>query len=140
MSGDTRFYRYLAMFSHLALLVWVTVWHLFLSQTQQYSVSFIFLIYMVPLLLPLRGIIKGKPYTHAWANFIVLLYLIHSLTVLYAVEEERIFAAIELVLATAMFTGCAVFARKRGRELGIGLKKLKDVMQEERDAFENRRQ
>ncbi|MEW9796981.1 DUF2069 domain-containing protein [Alteromonas sp. CYL-A6] len=139
MANDTKIYRFLALFSHLALLLWIVIWHFVLVEHTQYSSLFIFLVYLLPLLLPLPGIIKGKPYTHAWANFIVLFYVVHALTVVYAVSPERTYALVELVLASAMFTGCAVYARKRGRELGMGLKKLKDVMQEERDAFEKRR-
>lgn len=136
MSPSTRFYRFLALGSHLALLLWVIVWHFSLTSESQYSELFIVLFYVLPLLLPLHGIIKAKPYTHAWANFVVLLYIIHGITVAYAVSDERWYAAIEIVLATLMFCGCSAYARKRGRELGTGLKKLKTVMQEERERFE----
>lgn len=136
MSSSTRFYRFLALGSHLALLAWVCVWHFLLTSQADYSALFILLIYVLPLLLPLPGIIKARPYTHAWANFVILLYIIHGITVAYAVSDERWYAVIELLLASMMFCGCSVFARKRGRELGTGLKKLKTVMQEERDRFE----
>ncbi len=138
MSPRTRFYRMLALGSHLALLLWVIIWHFFLTPQSDYSSFFIILMYVLPLLLPLYGVIKARPYTHAWASFIVLLYFLHGITVAYAVSEERWYAVIELVLAAMMFCGCSVFARRRGRELGVGLKKLKTVMQEERDRFEKR--
>ncbi|GGW95883.1 DUF2069 domain-containing protein [Alteromonas halophila] len=138
MSSDTSFYRFLALGSHIALLVWVIVWHFFLTAQSDYSSLFIFVMYVLPLLLPLPGIVRGKPYTHAWANFVILLYIIHGITVAYAVPVERGFALVELVLASLMFCGCSVYARKRGRELGTGLKKLKTVMQEERERFEKR--
>jgi uncharacterized membrane protein len=88
------------------------------------------------LLFPLRGLLAGKAYTHAWANFIVMIYLLHGLTAIYALSDERLYALIEIVLASAMFVGCSVYARLRGRELGTGLKKLKDVMAEEKARFE----
>ena len=43
----------------------------------------------------------------------------------YAVPDERWYAVVEIILCTGMFVGCSAFARKRGRELGLGLKKLK---------------
>lgn len=138
MSSKTRTFRYLALVSHLLLLAWVTIWQFSLVEERVYSTTFIALIYILPLLLPLRGIIAGKPYTHAWANFIVLFYIIHGFTAGYAAPDELLHAVIELVLATGMFIGCSAYARMRGRELGMGLKKLKDVMQEEKDHFENR--
>lgn len=138
MSSKTRTFRYLALVSHLLLLAWVTIWQFSLVEERVYSTTFIALIYILPLLLPLRGIIAGKPYTHAWANFIVLFYVIHGFTAGYAAPDELLYAVIELVLATGMFVGCSAYARMRGRELGMGLKKLKDVMQDEKDHFENR--
>ena len=82
---------------------------------------------------------KGKSYTHAWANFVVLFYLIHGCTVVYAVQAERWYAAIEIILSTTMFIGCSAFARKRGRELGLGIKKLKDEMKDEKAYFEGKK-
>ena len=138
MSAKTQRFRVLALASHLGLLAWISVWQLFLTTDQQYSLVFIFLLYVLPLLLPLYGIVKAKPYTHAWANFIALYYLLHGLTVFYAVDSERWLAAVEVVLVVGMFTGCSVFARLRGRELGLGLKKLKEEMKEECERFSKR--
>ena len=136
MFKQTSHFRYLALVSHIGLLLWVTLWQLVFREEPSYSLTFIFLLYILPLLLPFPGIVRGKPYTHAWANFIVMIYLIHGLTIMYAEPTERWYALVELVLATTMFIGCSVYARKKGRELGHGLKKLSVVMQEERDKFE----
>ncbi|QJR82682.1 DUF2069 domain-containing protein [Alteromonas pelagimontana] len=138
MSPTTRFYRYLALGSYIGLLAWVAVWQLLLNTDHSYSLTFIAIIYLLPLLLPAKGMIQGKPYTHAWANFVVLFYLIHGCTVMYAIEAERLYAAIELILVMLMFTGCCVFARRRGKELGLGLTKLKDEMKREREYFEGK--
>jgi len=140
MAPDTRNYRYLALICHLLLVAWIAVWQFALSTTQTYSLIFIVLLYLVPILLPLPGVIKGKPYTHAWANFVVLYYLMHGCTVAYAVPAERLYAVIEILLCTGMFAGCSVFARKRGRELGLGIKKLKVEMAEEKAYFEGQKQ
>ena len=138
MASTTKNMRYVALFSHLLLLIWVAVWQLVITKEHTYSVTFIALFYLVPLLLPLPGILRGKPYTHAWANFFILIYLAHGLTVAYAVPAERWYAVIELALASAMFTGCCFFARLRGKECGLGLGKLKDAMEQEKQHFEGR--
>ncbi|MDF2177563.1 DUF2069 domain-containing protein [Aliiglaciecola sp. CAU 1673] len=126
MAPLTKFLRFLALFSYLGLVIWVPLWHFLLSEGIGYSVTFIALIYVLPLLLPLRGIVTGKPYTHAWANFVLMLYLMHGLTSIYAVEGERWYAALEILLSSLAFIGCTFYARLRGRELGLGLKKLKE--------------
>lgn len=134
----SRPYRYLALTSYLALLVWVLTWNFVFGRELTYSPLFTFISLVVPLLLPARGMLKGTPYTHAWANFVVLFYVIHGITIFYSNPSERWYAAIELVLSTGMFVGCSVFARLRGRELGLGLNKLKDEMAAEKARFEKR--
>ena len=136
MFSNTQHYRYLAITCHLLLLSLVGLWQFVLRPEPVYSTAFIVLIYIVPLLLPLPGMLKGKPYTHAWASFIVLFYILHGLTIMYAEFHEWLYASLELILATGMFVGCTVYARKRGKELGQGLQKLKTVMDEEKQRFE----
>ncbi len=126
MQPLTKKFRYLALYSHIGLLLFVCLWQLVLRAEQPYSILFIFLAFILPLLLPLPGIIAGRPYTHAWANFIVMFYFLHSLTAVYDHRGEWIYAVIELLLATGMFIGCSFYARHRGRELGLGLKKASE--------------
>ena len=136
MINNTAFFRRLALFGYVGLLIWVPVWHFLLSQSIEKSSLFIILLWIVPLLLPARGLLTDKPYTYAWANFIVMIYLLHALTAIYAVENEAWYAAIELLFATCMFIGCSFYARLRGKELGLGIKKLKQEMAEEKARFE----
>ncbi|WP_408640655.1 DUF2069 domain-containing protein [Salinimonas sediminis] len=127
LAGTTRKLRWLALVSYVLLLAWVIIWQSMLTTTYSYSAIFILLLYAGPLLLPAKGMLTANPYTHAWANFITLFYLIHGITVAYAVPAERLYAIIEILLASGMFTGCSMFARFRGRELGLGLKKAKKL-------------
>lgn len=136
MSKTTLIFRRLALYSYFLLLTWLVIWHFVLPVDVEHSALFIRITWIVLLLLPMQGLVKGKPYTHAWANFVVMIYLIHGLTAIYALPAERLYAFIEIVLATGMFIGCSAFARMRGRELGLGLKKLKDEMAEEKARFE----
>ena len=136
MSAATQRARNIALFGFVGLFVWVAVWHIVLTEPRTYSIAFIVLVYLLPLMLPALGIFKGKPYTHAWASFIVLLYLMHGITVWYATPSLWLYACIEIVLSTLMFAGCSYFARLRGKELGQTLPKLKTVMDAEKERFE----
>lgn len=136
MSQKVKLYRNMALFGHIGLLVWMSIWYLGFKTSSDYSYLFIFVIYLLPLLLPLFGIIKAKPYTHAWSCFIVLWYFLHAITVIYAEPEYRLHAGLELSLAIIMFVGCSMFARLRGQELGTGLEKLSKVMAQEKLYFE----
>jgi uncharacterized membrane protein len=100
------------------------------------STLFTVLFWIVPILLPAKGLLQSKPYTYAWTNFVVMYYLLHGLTSIYAIDGERLYAMIEVILCIGLFTGCSFYARKRGRELGLGIRKLKDELAEEKQTFE----
>ena len=124
MSPQTKLYRNLALVGYFGLLLWTIIWHFIVSK--EYSTLFIFLFWVLPLLFPLRGLLKGTPYTYAWANFVVMIYFLHGLTAIYT-DDVWWYAAIELLFATLMFIGCCYYARSRGRELGLKLKKLSEL-------------
>ena len=136
MTFNSTFFRRLTLTSYLLLIVWLVVWHFILTIDKTTSTLFTLLFWLLPILLPVKGLIEGKPYTYAWTNFIVMYYLLHGLTAVYAVEGERLYALIEIILCTLLFTGCSFYARVRGRELGLGIRKLKEELLEEKQAFE----
>ncbi|MGL5007193.1 MAG: DUF2069 domain-containing protein [Plesiomonas sp.] len=107
----------------LSLLFWQILWHALLSPHPHVASWAITLGWSIPLLFPLKGIIQGKAYTHAWANFILMLYFLHALTIISIDEGERLFGIIELILASGSFCVNLLFAKKRGKELGLSLKK-----------------
>ena len=138
VSPYTNTMRKMALFGFIGLLAWSAVWQFWLVAEQTYSTAFILIFYILPLLFPAKGIIQGKPYTHAWASFLVLYYMMHAITVWYAVPEQWLFAFIELLLAILMFVGCSGYARLTGRETGSALPKLKYVMEAEKKRFEGK--
>ncbi|MFT4809443.1 MAG: putative membrane protein [Paraglaciecola sp.] len=136
MTFNSTFLRQLTLTSYLLLIIWLVIWHFFLTIDKTTSTVFTLLFWIVPILLPAKGLLEGKPYTYAWTNFIVMYYLLHGLTAVYAVEGERLYALVEIILCTLLFTGCSFYARVRGRELGLGIRKLKEELLEEKQAFE----
>lgn len=137
MQSPTKLYRLLALFGNLALLAWIMIWQLSLSPHPHISSTTLAIAWAVPLLLPLPGILAGKPYTHAWANFVLMLYFLHAFTILYVDDGERWLAAVELVLTTMAFFGNILYARARGKEMGMKLKRLSKVEKEEKARFES---
>ncbi|MGR5067003.1 MULTISPECIES: DUF2069 domain-containing protein [Vibrio] len=135
LSKQTQAYRYMALVSNLALLAWVAIWQLALSPHPHLSSTTLAIAWCIPLLLPLPGILAGKPYTHAWANFVLMLYFLHALTILYVDDGERWLAVVELVLTSLGFVGNILFARARGKELGLRLKRLSQVEKDEKAKF-----
>ncbi|WP_324040661.1 DUF2069 domain-containing protein [Aeromonas caviae] len=119
----TRFARLLTLAGFFGLLGWVILWHLWLSPHPDLNPWLLPVIWTVPLLFPLKGIVQGNPYTHAWGNFVLMPYFLHALTLITTDEGERWLAVVELVLTTLAFVGTIYYARLRGRELGLSIRK-----------------
>jgi uncharacterized membrane protein len=62
----------------------------------------------------------------------------HGITAWYSIPQQWLYALIEVILSLMMFTGCSMFARLRGQELGHSLPKLKQVMEDEKQRFEGK--
>ncbi|GGI85975.1 hypothetical protein GCM10007978_24540 [Shewanella hanedai] len=122
MSSNTLFQ--LCRTGYLFLVVLLCAWFINQGINGQYSLAFT-LLWIIPILLPLKGVIQGKPYTYAWGSFIICLYMLHGLTLLYVTDEYFIFALVEVLLLGSLLIGFPFYARIRGRELGLGLKKHK---------------
>ena len=128
---STQAYRKIALTGYFGLLSFMPVWLLFLSPSDGLSPWLSTLMFIVPLLFPLKGLVQGNPYTYAWANFIVMLYFLHSLTTLWVSDIDRIWAAIELIFASMMFYGGTYYAKYRGQELGLSIRKKKESQEQE---------
>lgn len=122
MNSNTLFQ--LCRAGYIALVVMLSGWFINKGITGEYSFAFASL-WIIPLFIPLKGIVQGKPYTYAWASFVICVYMLHGLTLLYVTEAHFIFALIEVLLLGALLIGFPFYARIRGRELGLGLKKKK---------------
>lgn len=122
---STTSLKKIALISYFTLLVYLPSWLLYLSPSTL-TPALVICMFVVPLLIPIRGLLKGNPYTYAWTNFILMLYFMHSLTTLWVVETDTIFALIEFLLTTVMFLACTYYAKYRGQELGLSIRKKKD--------------
>ena len=85
----------------LSLLAWITAgypWPLCV-------------IAVLPLLAPLRGLIRGKRYTYAWASLFAVPYFAFGLTELLVNRNARVVATCSLVLVVAWFCAMVLFLR-----------------------------
>lgn len=127
LSVRTTRYLMLGRLGFFGLWLLQPLWILWLSPPTLGSAYVLLAILWLPLWLPLYGILKGHAYTMAWANFIVMIYFLHSLTNLWVSGGmQQALALLELLLASLMFVGCTYYARYRGQELGLKIPKLKD--------------
>ncbi|QYX66479.1 DUF2069 domain-containing protein [Shewanella putrefaciens] len=118
MTSNTLFT--LSRLGYFALVLLLGGWFVGQGISGEYTLLFS-LLWIVPLLLPAKGVFQGNPYTYAWASFILCLYMLHGLTLLYVTTDA--FALIEVLLIGVLLIAFPFYARIRGRELGLGLKK-----------------
>jgi uncharacterized membrane protein len=76
----------------------------------------VLIVMVVPLIFPLRGLLHGRAYTHAWTGFLAILYFIHGVGDFVVNPPERLYSGIEIVLSLTLFFSCAFYARITGKQ------------------------
>lgn len=96
-----------ASVSLIALIFLCLAWEIWLAPLRQDG-ALLFL-KVLPLLLPLFGILKGKRYTYQWASMLVLLYFTEGAVRAWSDQGlSQMCAMIELGLSLIFFF-CAIF-------------------------------
>lgn len=107
----------LALGGYLGLLVLVPVWEGWWTPSHYAPPVFWLVLKTIPLLFALRGMLEGKLYTYAWASMLCLFYFAEGVMVAYADPYQRLPGSLEILLSTAMFTGCNLYVRAKNRRL-----------------------
>lgn len=116
----TRLAKAAALTGILGLLLLMPAWIFWLGPAPGGSRWLLLALAMAPLLLPLAGLLGGRPYTYAWSGFVALLYFIHGVVEAWADSSVRPLALLEVVLAVMLYSGGLLYARWRSRELKAG--------------------
>lgn len=123
----SRLWHLCSLFGIFGLIVLLMVWEIWLAPSAANSKglivlprSLVLLLMVVPLLFPLRGILYGRPYTHAWASFLALFYFLHGVGEAWAGTDTAWLGMLEILFSVMLFVGAILFARFRSRELKTG--------------------
>jgi uncharacterized membrane protein len=112
MDPIVRWTRVLALASVLGLILLGLAWELWLAPTGSGTLA----IKVLPLLLPLPGLMRARMYTYRWVSLLVWLYFAEG--VVRATTEQglsAVLAGIEVALCLVLFTACALHVRWRLR-------------------------
>ena len=123
---STQTHKKIALTGYFSLLIYMPIWLLVINPSEGLSPLLTLIMFTLPLLFPLKGLVQGNPYTYAWSNFVVMIYFLHSLTTLWVSENDTIWALLELLFTTMMFISGSYFAKYRGQELGLSIRKKKE--------------
>lgn len=110
-------WRWVALAGYFALLILLLNWMTWLAPPREFPVALALILLALPLLLPLRGLLHGQPYTHAWTSFLALPYFAYGIDALAAGTDPAWLGAVAVAASLALFAGCVGYARTRAREL-----------------------
>ncbi len=100
-----------AVVGFFGLFILLMLWHTLLVPATQFPVALILLVTVTPLLLPMRGLLNGKPKSCAWTAYISLLYFIHGCIETYSNPGERLYATLEIIFSLMLFFGAIGYVR-----------------------------
>ena len=104
--------RTLTLVGYMGLFFWLLGW-ITLGPGYPLPRALVLLVLVGPLLLPLRGLLAGRAYTHVWASYLAIFYFI--LAILDITGGTSPWLAIpQLALILAWFSGCFLYVRYRG--------------------------
>ena len=105
--------RLTTLTGYFGLLVFIPLWHLIIEPIEAKFISMTLLIQLGPLMFPLRGILHGKVYTHAWSMYLALFYFIVGIW--YAGDiSTRNFGIGFSFFSVLFFIGTMFFTRFQG--------------------------
>ena len=95
----------LLLLGTLGLALWVV--------PQQIPRSLPMALYCIPLLLPLRGMLHGRPRSYIWAGFLSFAYFALGIDLaINRIADERLFGILTLVLSLILWSASILFIRQ----------------------------
>ena len=116
-ASAVRWTRALAVGSLLGLIVLGLAWELWLAPLREGGSWWA--IKVLPLTLPLAGLLKHRMYTYRWLSLLVWLYFTEG--AVRATSDSglsAVLAGIEVLLCVLLFVACALHVRIRQRAAG----------------------
>lgn len=111
---NTRHYYALALTGYVGLFSLLMLWNTLISPPEKLPVALVLIITVSPLLLPLRGFIKGNLKSCSWMAYLSMPYFIHGSIETYA-RTERLLPSLEVLFSLMLFLGATLFVRYAAR-------------------------
>lgn len=109
------FARRLTLSGYFGLMIGIYAWHLIISQTADHLMSIVLIFQLGPLMFPLRGLLSGKIYTHAWSIYLAIFYFIMG--VWYSAAGATLLFGLYLIATSLLFfSGTVLYTRLSTRK------------------------
>lgn len=107
--------RWLTLTGYFGLMIGLFAWHLLINKTEAHLISIIVLTQLGPLMFPLRGLLHGKTYTHAWSIYLAIFYFI--IGIWYAGAGETLMIGLYVTAFSLLFfVGTVLYTRLSARK------------------------
>lgn len=116
LSSDpsVRLTRWLAVGSLIGLIALGLAWELVLAPVR--PGGSLLALKVLPLCIPLAGLLKNRMYTYRWVSLLVWLYFTEGVVRAYSDRSPGAWlAALEVLLCLSLFAACALHVRLRLR-------------------------
>jgi uncharacterized membrane protein len=114
MTSTLRIANGITLLGYFGLIVGIYVWHMWINKTPDYAISIMLIVQLGPLMFPLRGLLNGKTYTHAWSMYLAIFYFVVG--VWYAGADAQMRFGMYIVACSLIFfTGTLLYTRYAGR-------------------------
>ncbi len=105
--------RWLSLGAYLGLIGWVMAWIVFFGDVAREHVSMLLLLFVTPLLLPLRGVLAGRDKALIWGALVGLPYLVHGGVEAWSDPAQRAPGLVEAGLSLLYLVSASLFIRWR---------------------------
>ena len=115
-----------AVTSLVLLFLWLLAWEIFVAPL--HTGGSLLALKALPLLLPLRGVLKRDLYTLQWSSMVILIYLVEGIVRAWSdrVELSRLMALGEALLVCAYFLFAVLYLRPYKKQAQKLAKELLD--------------
>lgn len=111
----SRFWYFIALTGYFGLFGLLLLWLAWLEPSPWMPVSLALILLVGPLLLPLHGLLHGRPYTHAWTSFLALFYFAVGVFDAAGPMRKPWLAWLEIGFSVLLFLGAMSYARVRAQ-------------------------
>ena len=112
---NVKISHWITLAGYFGLVIGIYVWHMWINQTADHAISIMLIVQLGPLMFPLRGLLAGKIYTHAWSMYLAIFYFVAG--VWYAGAEEDMWFGMYIIANSMLFfAGTLLYTRDASRQ------------------------
>ena len=107
--------HWITLAGYFGLVVGIYAWHMWINKTPEHAISIMLIVQLGPLMFPLRGLLAGRIYTHAWAMYLAIFYFVVG--VWYAGADEGMWYGMYIIANSMLFfTGTLLYTRYASKQ------------------------